>query len=111
MDCREERLARNELLFRDLNEQVEFVAKPVRPVAQPSVYEFFCECSNVDCTLRLRLALATYEQVRSDSTQFIVAPGHELPEIEEVASRTGEYQVVRKQGEAAAMAAASDRRA
>jgi hypothetical protein len=111
VDCREERLARNELLFRDLNEQVEFVAKPARQVADPSVYEFFCECSNVDCTLRLRLALATYEQVRSDSTQFIVAPGHELPEIEEVVSRTGEYQVVRKEGEAAAMAAADDRRA
>jgi hypothetical protein len=111
MGAREERLARNEMLFRDINEQVEFVEKPVPPLTAPSVYEFFCECSNVDCTLRIRLALTTYEQVRSDSSQFVVAPGHELPEIEEVVARTGEYQVVRKRGKAAAMAAERDRRA
>ena len=32
--------------------------------------------------------LAAYEEVRADPTMFVVAPGHELPEIEEVVRRT-----------------------
>jgi hypothetical protein len=108
MDAREERLARNEMLFRDLNEQVEFVAAPVDTVA--SVFEFFCECSNIDCTLRLPMSLADYEYVRADSTLFVVAPGHELPEIENVIRREDGYQVVRKEGEAARLAISDDPR-
>jgi hypothetical protein len=38
----------------------------------------------VDCTLRLPLTITAYEQARRDPSQFIVALGHELPEIEEV---------------------------
>jgi hypothetical protein len=108
MDAREERLARTELLFRDLNEQVEFVAKPVDPGA--GTFEFFCECANLDCTLRLPMSLAEYEEVRSDPTAFVVAPGHDLPEIEEVVRRTERYQVVRKEGEAARLAVRNDPR-
>jgi hypothetical protein len=108
MDAREERLARNEMLFRDLNEQVELVATPLD--ADRGTFEFFCECSNVDCTLRMPMTLAVYEEVRSDPTLFIVAPGHELPEIEEVVRRTGAYQLVRKEGEAARLAIAQDPR-
>ena len=110
MDAREERLARNELLFRDVNEGVELVAIPMTAVGEDRVYEFFCECSNIDCTLHLPIRLSDYEQVRSDSTQFLVAPGHELPEIEEVVLRTDDYQFVRKRGDAAELAAESDRR-
>jgi hypothetical protein len=108
MDAREERLARNELLFRDLNEQVEFVATPIDIDA--STFEFFCECSNIDCTLRLPMSLAEYEDARSDPTLFVVAPGHDLPEIEEVLRRTDSYQIVRKEGEAARLAIRNDHR-
>jgi hypothetical protein len=56
VDARAERMARNEMLFRDLNEQVEFVAN--RLDSDPHTFEFFCECADVDCTLRLPMALA-----------------------------------------------------
>jgi len=108
MDAREERLARNEVLFRDVNEGIEELAVKQQPDAH--VFEFFCECSNVDCTLRLPMRLATYELVRSDPTLFLVAPGHELPEIEVVVELTADYQVVKKEGEAATIAADSDPR-
>jgi hypothetical protein len=108
VDAREERLARNELLFRDLNEQVEFVATPLD--TDVSTFEFFCECWDVDCTLRLPMLLAEYEQVRSDATLFVVALGHDRPEIEEVVRRTDSYQVVKKKGEAARLAVAEDPR-
>ena len=108
MDAREERLARNEVLFRDVNERIEQVAVPQGP--DPHVFEFFCECANVDCTLRLPMTLAAYEEVRLDSTWFVVAPGHDRPEIEEVLRRTDAYQVVKKEGEAARLAVADDPR-
>jgi hypothetical protein len=111
MDAREERLAKNEIVFRDVNERIEDMA-----VAQAQLLRderdlgFLCECSNVDCTLRLRLTLTDYEQARSDPAQFVVALGHELPEIEEVVSIGDGYQVVRKQGAAAVIAEESDPR-
>jgi hypothetical protein len=108
MDAREERLARNELLFRDLNEQVEFVATPLDVDA--GTFEFFCECPDVDCTLRLPITLAAYESVRSDPTLFVVALGHDRPEIEEVLDRTDTYQIVRKRGGAAELAVTDDPR-
>ena len=90
MDAREERLAKNEIVFRDVNERIEDMA-----VAQAQLLRderdlgFLCECSNVDCTLRLPMRLDTYERVRSDPTLFLVAPGHELPEIGSDTTKVG----------------------
>ena len=100
MDSRETRLARNEALFREVNEQIE---RAVGRIGREDghVYEFLCECSNADCTLLLPLPLAEYEAARSDPRQFIVAPGHELPEIENVVARNAGYELVLKRGDAA----------
>jgi hypothetical protein len=110
VDAREERLANNEVLFRDINERIAGVAEPQGTPGDDHIYEFLCECSNVGCDLRLPLTLAIYEEVRKEPTHFLVAPGHELPEIEVVLSRTEGYQVVRKAGEAAELVAAKDPR-
>jgi hypothetical protein len=99
MDAREERLARNETLFRSVNENIEEAATS-RGVDE-HVFEFFCECSNADCNLLLPMTVPDYERVRADPKQFAVAPGHELPEIETVVARKSSYQVVVKHGEAA----------
>ena len=99
MDAREERLARNETLFRSVNENIEDAAISGQP--DEHVFEFFCECSNIDCTLLLPMTIAEYERVRADPRQFVVAPGHELPEIEIAVAHGSAYQVVVKEGEAA----------
>jgi hypothetical protein len=109
MDAREERLAKNEIVFRDVNERIEDLAEAQGAREVPD-YGFLCECSNVDCTLRLRLTLAAYEQARSEPSQFVVALGHELPEIEEVVFVGNDYQIVRKQGSAAMLAEERDPR-
>ena len=111
MDAREERLANNEVLFREINERIAEIAEPHTGSRDEHVYEFLCECSNVGCDLRLPLTLSAYEAVRQDPTHFVVAPGHELPEIESVIARTEKYQVVRKHGEAAELVEAKDPRA
>jgi len=100
--------AANEDLFRQINERIEDVASEHGP--DEHRYEFLCECSNADCTLRVSLSSTAYESVRRDPAQFVLAPGHELPEIEVVALRTKDYQVVRKQGEAAEVATEEDPR-
>jgi hypothetical protein len=100
MDPRETRLARNETLFRDVNERIE-QAVGAMGREDDHVYEFLCECSNSDCTLLLPLTIAEYEAARSKPHQFIVAPGHELPEIENVVARNPGYQLVTKHGDAA----------
>jgi hypothetical protein len=108
VDERERRLAKNETLFRDLNERIEQVA--IQQAEDTHVFEFLCECSNIDCTLRVELTPAAYEHARNDPASFIVAMGHELPEIEEVVFDGDGYQVVRKQGEAAELAEERDPR-
>jgi hypothetical protein len=100
MDSRETRLARNETLFRELNERIEHAVERGSR-ADGHVYEFLCECSNSDCTLLLPLTIPEYEVVRRDPRQFIVAPGHDLPEIESVVAQNARYQLVTKHGEAA----------
>jgi hypothetical protein len=97
VDAREIRLARNETLFREVNERIEDLA--VTHADEDHIYEFLCECSNAHCDLRLSIPLSTYEQARADSTVFIVAPGHDLPEIEEVVLRGAGFQLVRKLAE------------
>ena len=108
VDAREQRLASNEILFREVNERIEDAAGTL--VRDEHVFEFLCECSNLDCTLRLPLTLRVYEAARRDPATFIVASGHDLPEIEHVVTRGNGYQVVRKHGGAAALAAAHDPR-
>jgi len=102
VDARERRLAENEVAFRAINDAIEETAS--RHGADDHRYEFLCECSNADCTLRLQLTRSAYEDVRRRGDQFIVAPGHNLPEIEDVVSRSDDYWVVEKHGEAARLA-------
>ena len=109
MDAREERLAKNETIFRQVNEQIEQIATPDGR-RDGHIYEFICECSNLDCNLLLPLTVCAYEEVRANPQAFMVAPGHELPEIETVIARWPEYQVVLKRGEAAEMARENDPR-
>jgi len=99
MDAREERLARNETLFRSVNENIEDAA--ISGQLDDHVFEFLCECSNADCNLLLPMTVSEYETIRKNPTLFLVAPGHELPEIETVVLRRGAYQVVTKRGAAA----------
>jgi hypothetical protein len=109
VDPRDERLVRNETLFREVNERIEEVASHSGSWDE-HVFDFLCECSNADCTLLLHLTHAEYERARAEPDVFVVAVGHELPEIETIVLRTDRYQLVRKHGEAAEFAERRDPR-
>lgn len=86
-----ERLARNQTLFREVNERIKEVADPV-----DGGVDFLCECSNTDCTTSIPLTLTEYEAVRSESAWFFVEPGHEQLEVERVVSESERFTVVEK---------------
>ena len=72
---------------------------------------FVCECGYVGCNTTVELAIAEYEAVRTDFNRFLVVPGHEIGEIDEVVERHRGYLVVVKRApEAKAIAHASDER-
>ncbi len=97
MDPREQRLAENEVLFREVNERVDSIAHQLGPDVP---HEYLCECANADCTFRLSLGPREYEEVRADPTHFVVLPLHYTPEVEDLVRREETYWVVRKTGEA-----------
>jgi hypothetical protein len=71
---------------------------------------FRCECGDLGCNLLLELTPADYERVRAHTRRFVVAPGHELPEVETVVDRVGDYVVIEKLGEAGRTAESRDPR-
>jgi hypothetical protein len=71
---------------------------------------YLCECADRSCHERVLLTEAEYEHVRSDARLFAVLPGHEVPNDEIVVERTDRYEVVRKTGEAGAVAEDHDPR-
>ena len=98
MDEREQRLAQNEALFREVNEKVEAIAAVHG--SDDHVYEFYCECSNADCSLQVPATVAQYEAVRAHPTRFLITPEHSLPEIETVVEKGDAWWVIEKQGDA-----------
>jgi hypothetical protein len=105
---RQERLAKNESLFRTLNENINGLASGLDG-GEP--FEFICECSTRGCFERLSLTVEEYERVRQDGTHFLLAPGHEDIEIEQVIGRRNGYVIVEKDGVAGLVAEDDDPRA
>jgi hypothetical protein len=92
MGREDERIAETEALFRDVNEQIAETAERF----DVSAVDFYCECSDVGCHDRLEVPLEDYEEVRSESTHFIVSPGHEDERVERVLAQRGRFAVIDK---------------
>ncbi len=90
-----DRAAKNEALFRDLNERVKAIDEAHGlPVEED--WEFLCECGDAECVEHVRLTVAEYEEIRRSPVHFAVRRGHEMPEIERVVSETDRFMVVEK---------------
>jgi hypothetical protein len=92
MSTSRERLARNQALFRDVNERLLELAGGF----QDGAVDIVCECSREDCTTTLAVMRDDYESVRAHSTFFLVTTGHELLEVERVVDRRDGFTVVEK---------------
>ena len=92
-DVREERIARNEALFRIANERM--AAWEEQHGAEQSEH-YFCECADEDCREKALLSRAQYERVRADAGHFLVIPGHEIPDVETVIETHDGWGIVEK---------------
>lgn len=91
-----ERLAKNELLFREVNARIRELSDRW-DLSEPEVVAFVCECSRAGCSDAVELTLAEYERVRREPTHFFVVPGHEDRRIDDgVVERQERFMVVRK---------------
>jgi hypothetical protein len=106
---REERIAKNEANFREINERLEQGLRQVHH--NPDVLTFICECGEQTCDQHVRLSLGEYEQVRLDSRHFAVVPGHTFPAVERVLSSNDRYEVVEKVGQSTSLVDNRDQRA
>ena len=95
---REERVARNEALFQEVNRQIE---KLEERLGSPKTLAILCECSKKHCVEGFEVDPAAYRRIRSNPLLFFLEPGHEDPDVERVVERTQQYLVVEKTGRAA----------
>jgi len=102
----DERAARNEALFREVNEEV---ARLEQRLDSGSTL-FVCECAAESCVERIAVPMDAYEQVRSNPRHFVLKPGHEHDRVERVVETHGAYIVVEKQAEAGVIAERTDPR-
>lgn len=106
----EERIARNDAIFRDANEQISATAIE-HGTDEDQAVPFLCECADEHCTTIVPLRLGEYEDVRTDSRQFLTVFGHEKFEgLIEIVCTNHNHLVVRKSGRAGDIAASLDRR-
>ena len=85
---RNDRIVRAELFFRAVNEEI------ARNDGHGETV-FLCECGNPLCREGLQLTSAALGDLHAQPDLFVVLPGHEIPDVEEVVDRSNGYLIVR----------------
>lgn len=95
------RQARNEALFREVNDRIAELGDSAQAWTPDGTVEFLCECGvEGGCGERIRVPVAVYERVRAQDDRFVVYPGHETLEIERAVDWTDAYVIVDKKPDA-----------
>jgi hypothetical protein len=105
-DATAEKIARNNSIFRDANDQIASRAI-THGLGDERTLPLLCECSEPRCTELIRITLADYRHVREDPRRFVHALGHEpeIPGAVQTLERHDAYLVVVKVGHAGEIAA------
>jgi hypothetical protein len=65
---RKQRLARNEAVFREVNERIEQLTGDGQLLDESDWIEVLCECGKSNCAEPLKLRISDYEAVRQEPT-------------------------------------------
>jgi len=98
----EQRAARNESLFREVNENIARLEQRYGGAATQAA--FICECSSDVCTEHLFVDDETYRRVREHPRRFLILPGHVDTTLESVVEERPGYLIVEKTGTAGEVA-------
>jgi len=107
-DGRQIGAARNQSLFRAVNEQIKDMNEAVATFTRS--FAISCECADTNCIDTLELSPEEYEAIRAEPRQFAVLPGHVYPDVETVVRESKGFIVVEKIAQAAVMAEVLDPR-
>ena len=107
---KQQRAARNQSLFREVNERVKDVNDGFHVFTD--LNDWVCECANESCVERIELSAQEYEHIRKHGARFFVAPSseHVWPEVERIVERHPNYWIVEKIEHGAEMATDLDPR-
>jgi hypothetical protein len=99
VEPRTSRLAKNEAVFRDVNERVTKLSSELvfDLEHRDRIDGLVCECSDPLCMERIGpLTTSEYEAVRRDPRRFLTAANHHAADVESVVEKNLHYWVVEK---------------
>jgi len=91
---REVRAARNQSLFRAVNERMAHLNEAF--ALATSDFVIACECANTTCIEMITILPDEYKAVRAEPRRFAVLPGHVYEDVENTVSTGDGYVVVEK---------------
>lgn len=95
------RAGRREANLRTLNERIAAANERLSASSGDDVLSLVCECSMPQCEESIEVTAADFEQMREETTRFLVVDGHVLHEVENVVDRGEGWIMVEKHGVAA----------
>jgi 5-bromo-4-chloroindolyl phosphate hydrolysis protein len=96
---REVRAARNQVLFRAVNEKMATLNEAFAQAA--GTFAVACECADTSCVEMIEVAPEDYLAIRAEPRRFVVRNGHTYPDLEVVVHESPAYVVVEKVAAAA----------
>jgi hypothetical protein len=95
---REVRAARNQAMFRVVNERLKELNDAFVSVTETMTIA--CECADTSCVEMIDVRADEYTAVRAQPCHFAVLPGHVHPDVERIVQEFERYVVVEKSGRA-----------
>ena len=106
-DEREVRAARNQAIFRAINEKIVAIDKAFGDGLDTLAIS--CECADTSCAELLRINVDVYASIRRSPRTFAVLTDHVVPDVERVVFREDGYAVVEAIGRGIEVAEATHR--
>ena len=92
------RRAENEVVFKQHNEKILEQVNQVIPEGNRELFmvSFVCECSDETCHQRIELTVEQFHRYSTNPKRFIIIPGHEQSDIEQIIEHFPFFDIVEK---------------
>jgi hypothetical protein len=108
MGLREERVAKNEAVAREINQKIKQADESNPP---DSFMHIVCECGYEECDLFIAVTKEEYDRIRNGPLLFGVVGEHVILDIEQIVTENDRFTIVEKrQGTPAEVAIRTDPR-
>jgi hypothetical protein len=84
------------MLFRSVNDRIRELGENLLDSVEE--IDFTCECEDAKCIGPIRMRVAQFAAIEGVKNRFIVLPGHEVLEVEDVVAERESFVIVSKRG-------------